>query len=61
MLPLGRSLYESYSQEILRWRFAPMFRELAQIPPEQRSHMRDALFAAMDTSSYRKQLEGLEQ
>lgn len=58
VLPLGRALYEEYSQEILRWHFSPMFRELAQVPAEERSHLRDALFAAMNGSRYWQQLEG---
>ena len=52
VLPLGRALYEEYSREILRWHFAPMFRELDKVPPESREHLRDALFAAMQGSAY---------
>ena len=52
VLPLGRVLYEDYSQEILRWHFAPMFRELDQIPSEAQEHLRNALFAAMRGSKY---------
>lgn len=57
VLPLGRALYAEYSKEILRWHFAPMFRELEAIPPEDRDHMRDALFAAMAGSHYWKEKE----
>ena len=58
--PLGRALYQDDSQEILRWHFSPMFRELAQVPLEERSHLRDALFAAMNGSRYWQQLAGGE-
>ena len=57
VLPLGRELYEDYAQEILRWHFAPMFRELEQVPPEDLTHLRDALFAAMQGSAFRRKLE----
>ena len=57
VLPLGRALYEAYSQEILRWHFAPMFEELRQVPPENRDHMRDALFAAMQGSRFWQEKE----
>ena len=57
VLPLGRALYEEYSQEILRWHFAPMFEELRQVPPEDREHLRSALFAAMQGSLYWQQRE----
>ena len=57
VLPLGRALYEEYSQEILRWHFAPMFEELRQVPPEDREHLRDALFAAMQGSRYWRERE----
>lgn len=57
VLPQGRALYEDYSKEILRWHFAPMFRELDKIPPEQREHLRDALFAAMHDSRYWQEKE----
>ena len=60
VLPLGRALYQDDSQEILRWHFSPMFRELAQVPLEERSHLRDALFAAMNGSRYWQQLAGGE-
>lgn len=54
--PLGRLLYEDYAREILRWHFAPMFDELAQVPPEQREHMSKALLAAMQGSAYWSQM-----
>ena len=57
VLPLGRALYEAYSQEILRWHFAPMFEELRQVPPENRDHLRDALFAAMQGSRFWQEKE----
>ena len=56
VLPQGKALYEDYAREILRWHFAPMFEELSQIPPEQREHMRLALLAAMQGSTYWNQL-----
>ena len=56
VLPLGRDLYEDYSREILRWHFSPMFEELAQVPPEQREHVRAGLLSAMRGSAYWEQL-----
>lgn len=53
----GRALYEAYSQEILRWHFAPMFRELDQIPKEYYPRIREALFSAMRGSTYLESAE----
>lgn len=50
--PLGRELYAAYSQEILRWHFSPMFRELEQIPPTYYPRIRDALNSAMRGSTF---------
>ena len=44
---LGRALYEEYAQRILRTHFSPMFRDLDQLTPEARDHVRDALQDAM--------------
>ena len=44
---LGRVLYEDYSKGILKRHFEPMFRELDQLTPEAREHVRDALRDAM--------------
>ena len=57
VLPMGRALYEAYSQEILRWHFAPMFEQLRQVTPEDRDHLRDALFAAMQGSRFWQEKE----
>ncbi len=54
---LGRELYEDYSQDILRWHFSPMFRELSKIPPEHYPAVRDALFAAMHGSRFLEESE----
>lgn len=48
----GRELYDAYSQEILRWHFSPMFRELNRIGPEHYPAIHDALYAAMRGSSF---------
>lgn len=57
----GRELYEKYSQEILRWHFSPMFRELERISPADYPAIHDALYAAMLGSSYLKDAEGPEE
>ena len=44
---LGRELYEDYSKSILKRHFDPMFRDLDKLSPEDRVHVRDALFHAM--------------
>ena len=49
---LGRELYEDYSQEILRWHFAPMFRHLDRIDKSAYPAMHDALYAAMGGSTF---------
>ena len=54
---LGRELYTAYSQEILRWHFSPMFRELAKISPEDYTAIRDALYAAMRGSRFLEEAE----
>lgn len=54
---LGRELYEDYSQEILRWHFSPMFRELDRIDPADYPVIHDALYAAMGGSSYLAEAE----
>lgn len=54
---LGRELYTAYSQEILRWHFSPMFRELAKISPEDYPAIRDALYAAMRGSRFLEEAE----
>ncbi len=51
---LGRALYEDYAREILRWHFAPMFRSLSELSPEDRDRVRDALQAAMRGSDYNR-------
>lgn len=43
----GRELYEDYSKSILKRHFDPMFRDLDKLSPEDRVHVRDALFHAM--------------
>lgn len=45
--PLGRELYDVYSQGILRWHFSPMFRALEKIPKEYYPFIHDALYDAM--------------
>ena len=57
----GRELYQDYSQEILRWHFAPMFRELDRIAPENYAAIHDALYAAMGGSSYLREAEAREE
>lgn len=54
---LGRELYTAYSQEILRWHFSPMFRELAKLPREDYPAIRDALYAAMRGSRFLEDAE----
>lgn len=54
---LGRELYDDYSQDILRWHFSPMFRQLDKISPEDYPVIRDALFAAMRGSSFLEEAE----
>ena len=54
---LGRELYADYSQDILRWHFSPMFRELAKIAPDERPVIRDALYAAMHGSRFLDEAE----
>ena len=49
---LGRELYKAYADEILRWHFSPMFRELDRIDKSEYGIIRDALYAAMGGSSY---------
>lgn len=44
---LGRELYGTYSQEILRYHFSPMFSCLGRIPEEYYPDIRDALFMAI--------------
>lgn len=44
---LGRELYDAYSQEILRWHFSPMFRELDRIPKQYYPFIHNALYDAM--------------
>ena len=53
----GRALYEDYSQEILRWHFAPMFEELAAIPQEYYKHIHDAFYGAMRENTVLEQPE----
>ena len=57
---LGRELYTAYSQDILRWHFSPMFRELAKISPEDYPAIRDALYAAMRGSRFLEEAEPRE-
>lgn len=57
---LGRELYTAYSQEILRWHFSPMFRELAKISPKDYPAIRDALYAAMLGSRFLEEAESGE-
>ena len=54
---LGRELYEDYSQEILRWHFAPMFRELDRIDHSELPAIRDALYSAMRGSTFLDETE----
>ena len=54
---LGRELYSDYSQDILRWHFSPMFRELAKIAPDELPVIRDALYAAMHGSRFLDEAE----
>ena len=54
---LGRELYDAYSQEILRWHFSPMFRELDRIDRSSYGAIHDALYAAMGGSSYLEEAE----
>ena len=54
---LGRELYGAYSQDILRWHFSPMFRELDRIGKSDYPVIRDALYAAMGGSSYLTEAE----
>ena len=60
VLPQGKALYEDYAREILSWHFAPMFEELSKISIEQREHMRLALLAAMQGSTYWNRLRSTE-
>ena len=53
----GRELYDAYSQEILRWHFSPMFRELERIDRKNLPAIRDALFAAMHGSRFLDEAE----
>ena len=53
----GRALYADYSQDILRWHFSPMFRELRKIPPEYYPMIRGALYGAMRDSTYLRSME----
>lgn len=55
---LGRELYKDYSQDILRWHFSPMFRELAALDPASYPVIRDALYAAMHGSTYLDEADG---
>lgn len=54
---LGRELYDAYAQDILRWHFSPMFRELDRIDRADYSVIHDALYAAMGGSSYLSEAE----
>lgn len=45
--PLGRELYNVYSQGILRWHFSPMFQALGKIPREYYPFIHDALYDAV--------------
>lgn len=45
--PLGRELYDVYSQGILRWHFSPMFQALEKIPKEYYPFIHDALYDAV--------------
>ncbi len=45
--PLGRELYDQYSQKILRYHFSPMFKKLSEIPSEYYSLIHDALYDSM--------------
>lgn len=45
--PLGRQLYEEYSQGILRYHFLPMFEALGKIPGEYHPFLRDAFYGAL--------------
>ncbi len=44
---LGKELYEDYAKGVLKRHFEPMFRDLDMLSPENRAHVRDALFHAM--------------
>lgn len=45
--PLGRELYEQYSEKILLYHFSPMFKKLSEIPKEYYPCIHDALYDAM--------------
>ena len=49
---LGRELYRAYAEEILRWHFSPMFRELDRVPKEYYPILRAALDSAMRDSTF---------
>ena len=49
----GRELYSHYAENILKWHFQPMFNELKGLSTTDKKHLRDALYAAMEDSSYR--------
>ena len=54
----GRELYDAYSQEILRWHFSPMFKQLDRIDKSNYPAIRDALYGAMRDSTYLADAEG---
>lgn len=54
---LGRELYDDYSRDILRWHFAPMFRQLDRIDRRDYPAIHDALYAAMQGSSFLDEAE----
>ncbi len=58
---LGRELYDAYAQDILRWHFSPMFRELKRIDSADYAVIHDALYAAMGGSSYLSDAEAREK
>ena len=55
--PLGRQLYQEYSQSILRYHFSSMFEALGRIPSEYHPFLRDAFYGAMHGAQCRPEEE----